>query len=329
MNRAKPFRMIAAVHTPMRSDLSLNIDMVDAQADVMAAQGLDGVFIAGTTGEGMVLTTDERRQLAERWVQAAAGRLDVLVHVAHPVLSEATALAQHAVRIGAQGTVAITPADFPPHTVDNLVSWCAVVAASAPSLPFYYYHIPVRTRLPFKAIDILRAAAPRIPNLRGLKFTHEDLMDFGRCADFQDGRYETLYGRDEMLLPAMTVGATGALGSTYNYLGRLYRKVVEAFDAGDMAAAQAFQRKSREIVEVILEPGNLMSTGKWLMSLIGVDCGPVRIASGNVPMETLNALRPKLEAAGFFEYAGAPRNAATAKPAARAAGKPVGKKSRA
>jgi N-acetylneuraminate lyase len=326
MSRSQPFRMIAAVHTPMRSDLSLNLDMVGPQAEVMLAQGIDGVFVAGTTGEGMVLTIEERRQLAERWVQVSAGRLDVLVHVAHPVLSEATALAQHAARIGAQGIVTITPADFPPHTVDNLVSWCAVVASAAPNLPFYYYHIPVRTKLPFKAADILRLAAQRIPNLRGLKFTHEDLMDFGRCVDFQDGRFETLYGRDEMLLPAMAVGATGALGSTYNYAGRLYRKLVEAFDAGDMAAAQALQRQSREMVEVILEPGNLMSTGKWMMGLVGVDCGPVRIASGNVPLETLNAMRRKLEAVGFFEYAGAAKAAPAGKSAK--AGKPMSKKSR-
>lgn len=323
MRRMQPFRMIAAVHTPMRSDLSLNLDAVEPQAELMLAQGIDGVFVAGTTGEGMVLTIEERRQLAQRWVQVAAGRLDVLVHVAHPVLSEATALAQHAAHIGAQGTVTITPSDFPPHTVDNLVSWCAVVASAAPSLPFYYYHIPVRTKLPFKAADFLRAAAGRIPNLRGLKFTGEDLMDFGRCIDFQDGRYEMLYGRDEMLLPAMAVGAVGALGSTYNYAGRLYHKLVEAFQSGDMTTAQALQRKSREMVELILEPGNLMSTGKWLMSQVGVDCGPVRVASGNLPFEQLNAMRRRLEEIGFFEYAGAPRQSASAakRPPARAKGK--------
>ncbi len=299
MARKPHIRLIAAVHTPMHRDQSLDLNVVDMQADLVAAQGLDGVFVAGTTGEGLALTTDERRRLTERWLEAAKGRLDVFVHVAHPVLRKAAILAQHAERAGARAIAAIAPLDFPPSSVENLVAWCAVIAAAAPKTPFYYYHIPARTKLPFKGIDFLRAAAERIPNLRGLKFTDCDLVDLGNCLDFQDGRFEMLSGQDAMLLASLATGAAGGLGGTYAFAGRLYRQLADAFADGDIAKAQSLQGQVRRMFGLICSTGNQISAGKWLMGQIGVDCGPVRAASGNLPPEKLAALR-RTGAAGIL-----------------------------
>jgi N-acetylneuraminate lyase len=306
--KKQAFRRVVAVHTPMHKDGSLNLPVVDAQASMMARQGMTGVFVGGTTGEGLLLNMDERRKLAEAWITAgAAHKLDVLIHAAHPCIEDARALARHAQEIGAQGVVTIAPQYFPPANAKALAEYCAAIASAAPKTPFYYYHIPCRTGMSLKAIQFLTAAAKLIPNLAGVKYTHEDLMDFGQCLDYEGGRFEMLYGRDEMLLPALALGATGVLGSTYNYAGRLYGRLIEAFFAGDLAAARKHQADSRRMVAILISTNNLMAVGKAVMGMIGVDCGPLRQPTTDLTPDERQKLRKDLEAVGFFEYAGAPK----------------------
>jgi N-acetylneuraminate lyase len=122
---------------------------------------------------------------------------------------------------------------------------------------------------------LLEEAAPRIPNLRGLKYTHSNLMEFQQCLAAADGKFDMLFGQDEILLAALAVGASGAVGSTYNYAAPLYLRMIEAFRAGNLLEAQRCARRAVALVDVLMEFGP-MAAGKAIMSLCGVDCGPVR-----------------------------------------------------
>jgi len=178
------------------------------------------------------------------------------------------------------------------------VNFCAQIASGAPGLPFYYYHMPAMTGADLPMHDFLKAAGPHIPNLAGIKFTHENLMDYSRCLNFEEGRYNILFGRDEILLAALAMGATGAVGSTYNYMAPLYHRVMEAFNAGDLETARKFQTQAIQIITVMNRRGGL-AAGKAMMKMIGFDCGPVRAPLQNLSPEALESLARELKAAGF------------------------------
>jgi N-acetylneuraminate lyase len=293
--------LVAAPFTPMTEDGGICFEAVEKYPAFLAANGCSGAFVNGTTGESLSLTVAERRQLAERWVAHAPDGITVIVQVGHNCLAESRDLAAHAQQIGAAAIGMMAPCFFRPESVDDLVACCSEVAQAAPELPFYFYHLPGKTGVHFPMVDFLRAAAGVIPTLTGIKYTFEDLADLGQCIDLQGGRFTLLFGRDEALLGALAIGAEGAVGTTYSLAAPLYRRIMDSFEAGDLAAAQADQGRSREMVAVFKRHGGLPAF-KAGMGLIGLDCGPVRLPQRALSAEQTEALRADLEAIGFFDY---------------------------
>ena len=293
--------LVAAPFTAFHADGSLHLEKVETQADSLVLSGVAGAFVCGTTGESLSLTVAERMQVAERWKAAAPDDFAVIIHVGHPCLEDAKALAAHAQKLQARAIGAMAPCFFRPADVDDLVAWCAEVAAAAPDLPFYYYHIPSMTGVNFPVAEVLERGADRIPTLAGAKFTYENLMDYHRCLSLRDGRFDMLFGRDEILLSALALGAKGAVGTTYNFAAPLYRRVIEAFEAGDLAAAQAHQLRAVEMIATLLRHGGLPAF-KAVMKMIRVDCGPVRPPLRDLTLEERHRLHQDLERIGFFDY---------------------------
>jgi len=292
--------LIAAPFTAFHNDGSVNLSAIEQHVASLLANRVTGAFVCGTTGEGVSLTVAERMQVAERWQQVSNGQLNIIVHVGHASLADARALAEHAQKIGAQGVASLAPFFFKPGNVDDLVAFCAETAAAAPELPFYYYQIPSMTGVSIPAADFLRTAAPLIPNLAGVKYTFENLMDFAECVRLEDGRYSIVFGRDEILVAGLSMGARGAIGSTYNFIAPIFHEIIAAFDKGDLATAREKQAAANAIIQIFIRYGGLPA-GKAMMKMIGLDCGPVRL-----PLRTLSAareeqLRKDLEAAGFFD----------------------------
>jgi N-acetylneuraminate lyase len=110
-----------------------------------------------------------------------------------------------------------------------------------------------------------------------------------------------LFGRDEILIAGLSIGAVGAVGSTYNFAAPLFVNLIRAFNEGDMLTARAEQARARDFISVLHRRGGL-SAGKSVMKLIGVDCGPVRLPLRQLTESQEAALRTDLEAIGFFEY---------------------------
>jgi len=294
--------LIAAPHTPMHADGSLNLDVIERQAQCLNDNGVKAVFVCGSTGEGISLSTSERMEVAERWKAVAGKTLPILVQVGHHSLAEAGVLAEHAQgKVGARAIASLAPIYFKPRKIEDLVSFCAEVAAAAPDTPFYYYHQPENSGVYFPMVDFLKIGAEQISTLAGLKYTYGDMMDFGQCLDFAGGGFDVLFGRDEMLLAALALGASGAIGSTYNFAAPLYHDVINAYQAGDMAAAQAAQSRAREMVAVFDEFGGQPAM-KAVMKAIGIDCGPCRLPLRTLSDEQYERLCARLEQIGFFTY---------------------------
>lgn len=295
--------LVAAPFTPFKKSGAVDLGMIERLAASLESNRVAGAFVCGTTGEGVSMTTAERMKVAERWQASAGKKLRVIVHVGHTSLGDSRALAAHAQKIGAAAVGCMAPFCFKPSKAEDLAAFCAEVAAAAPELPFYYYHIPCVTGVTVPAFDFLRAAADKIPNLAGIKFTHENLMDFAACVRWEGGRFDALFGRDEMLLAGLSVGAEGAIGSTYNYAAPVYHRIIAAYKRGDMAAAQAEQARANAMIAVLIRYGGMPPAGKAFMKAVGLDCGAVRLPLRPLTDAQAEALRAEAEAAGFFGFA--------------------------
>jgi N-acetylneuraminate lyase len=297
----KEVGLIAATFTPYDANGALNLGLIDAYAELLVEDGVRGVFIGGSTGEGALLTTEERLQLTERWCAVAKDRLEVIVHVGHASLEEARTLARHAEQNGATAVSALAPYYFKPASMEALVTSMAHIAAASPSLPFYYYHIPALTGVGGSMLQFLEQAAPRIPNLGGIKFTHEDLMDYAAALEFDPGRYEVFFGRDEILLSAMVLGATSAVGSTYNLWPSVYQQMAQALGEADLEAAQNHQRIARKLIQIGIRYGGLPAF-KTMLGWRGVDCGSTRAPLGPLKSDDGHKLRKELEQLGLLGF---------------------------
>jgi len=262
--------LIAAPPTAFRGDGTVDMAAVAPLAEHLQRQGVAGVFINGTTGEGMSLTVAEREQLAAEWRRALPRGLKLFVHVGHNCGEDAAALARHAQKIGADAVGSLAPGFFKPGGIPALTDWCAPVAAAAPDLPFYFYHMPSMNGVHLNIARFLEYARPRIPTLAGIKYTFETMGDYLDALSFADGRYDVLWGRDEMLLGALALGARGAVGSTYNIAGPLFRKLMAAFDRGDLAAARALQLQAVRFINVMVQGPNFFAVLKAVLQAQGV-----------------------------------------------------------
>lgn len=296
---------VAATFTPMHEDGRLNLDAVPTMVDQLIEEGVTGLFVCGGTGEALSLTTRERRATAEAFMAAAGGRVPVVVHVGHNSLLEARDLAAHACSIGASAISAMAPPNVRPESTESLVRSLELVAGGAPDLPFIYYHIPAKTGLTLSVATMLQSAAGRLPSLAAVKFTDTNIHELQACLDVEHGRYRVFYGCDEMLLSGLVAGATGAIGSTYNFAAPLYRRVMAAYRAGDLDMARREQALGARMVRVVLSHGGLAAQ-KAVMALVGIDCGPVRLPGMPLTREQQLALRAELAAIGFFAWAREP-----------------------
>ncbi|XP_062990663.1 N-acetylneuraminate lyase [Elgaria multicarinata webbii] len=297
--RKKLQGLVAATITPMTQDGGINLPVIGQYVDYLInEQGVRSVFVNGTTGEGLSLSIQERKQLAEEWVTKGKDKLDhVIIHVGALSLPESKGLAKHAGEIGADGIAVITPSFFKQVKKDALVAFFRDVAAEAPGIPFYYYHIPPLTGIEFRAEELLDGMKEQIPSFQGLKFSDRDLLDFGRCVKKNDeGRFVFLYGVDEQLLSALTMGATGAVGSTYNYFGKANNLILEAFASGDLSAAQKHQFSIQEFLGFVIAQGFGVAQIKAVMTLVsGIPMGPPRLPLSSASEEFIAKVKVKLE----------------------------------
>jgi len=294
--------LIDAPFTPFDSEGNLNLSPIPAYAAMLKKNGLKGVFVNGSSGEGYMLTTDERKALAEAWVKAAPEGFKVIVHVGSCCVRDSRELARHAAEIGAWGIGAMAP-PFPKiGRVEELVKYIEEIACGAPELPFYFYHIPAFNGAFLPMLDLLKAVDGRVENFAGIKYTFESMYEYNQCRLYKDGKYDMLHGQDETILPCLAMGgARGGIGGTTNYNGRELVGIIDAWERGDLEAAREHQNFAQEVINVICRyRGNIVG-GKRIMKLIGLDLGPNRTPFRNVTDEEEAQMKKELEEIGFFE----------------------------
>lgn len=303
MNAQHLSGLISAPFTPMKEDGSLNLAIIPQYYELLKSNGVRGAFITGSTGEGVSMTTEEKKQVIEAWGAATKNdrEFKVMPLVGGTSVNDSIDLAQHAQKNGLYAVAFTAPFYFKPANVQQLAETCIAVAQSVPNMPFYYYHIPVLTGVGFPMIELLKVLHGKLNNLAGIKYTHEDFMDFLSCLHFENGRYDMLWGRDENFLAALALGAKGAVGSTYNYATPLYLQLIDAYEKGDMKTARQVQQKSIDMIGLLSKYGGI-SVGKSFMKLIGMDCGKFRLPVRNMTDEQYQLFTQDAKQIGFDNF---------------------------
>lgn len=295
--------LVAAPFTPMLQDGALNLSIIPKYYELLKSNNVIGAFVCGSTGEGVSLTSKEKMSVVEAWADCSRNDQDFIVMplLGGTSLNDCKELALHAKETGMDAVSFTSPFYFKPANVELLAQCCAEVAAIVPDLPFYYYHIPVLTGASFPMYDLLQAIDERIPNFAGIKYTHEDFMDFLSCRNFKGGKYDMLWGRDENMLSALALGTKGAVGSTFNYAAPLYYKLIDAFNRGELEKAATFQQQSIDMIRLLGKYGGI-ATGKAFMKLIGLDCGAFRLPVKNMSEAEFEQFSADTKQIGFSNF---------------------------
>lgn len=294
--------LIDAPFTPFYENGEVNYGPIGKYASMLKKNGLKGVFINGSSGEGYMLTEDERMKLAEAWMAAVPEGFKVIVHVGSCCVKSSKMLAEHAEKIGAWGIGAMAP-PFPKiGRIEELVKYIEEIAVGAPRLPFYYYHIPAFNGAYLPMVELLEAVDGRVPNFAGIKYTYESIYEYNQCRLYKNGKYDMLHGQDETILPSLAMGgARGGIGGTTNYNGRELVGIIEAWQAGDIETAREKQNFAQDVINVICHYRGNIVAGKRIMKLIGLDLGKNRTPFRNMTQDEEDAMKRELEAIHFFE----------------------------
>lgn len=292
--------LIAAPFTAFDKNGDLNLGMVEVQARMYKKNGVKGVFICGTTGESSALTLQEKKALYKEWSKYKTPEFNIIAFLGGTCAAECIELSKYAFACGLDAVAVTAPYYFKPSSCSALADFCKEVALAVPEMPFYYYHIPCFTGVNYQMIDLLKCLDGVVPNFSGIKYTFENLMDYQLCLNFKNGKYDILWGRDEMLLPALSVGAQGAVGSTYGYMAPVYNRLIEAYNAGDISLAREMQIKAIEFIQLLSEYGG--GTGKAFMREIGVECGEHRLPVNNLSEQQRMEFHEKLAKMQFTDY---------------------------
>lgn len=301
MNFEKIKGLLVAPFTPFDEKGEVNYAPIPQYAAMLEKNGLIGVFINGSSGEGYMLTVEERMKLAEKWMEATSPNFKVIVHVGATCIKDSYKMAQHAQQIGAFGVGAMA-SPFPKvGRVDELVKYCEEIAQGAPNLPFYFYHIPALNGVFLPMLPFLKLADERIPNFAGIKYTYESLYEYNQCMRYKNGKFDMLHGQDETILSGLIMGgAQGGISGTGNYIGNSLVGVIEEYNKGNIEKAQEYQNFAQDVINVIAKYRGNIVAGKRIMKLMGLDLGKNRTPFQNLTDAEEKIIREELNAIDFF-----------------------------
>lgn len=283
-----------ALVTPSDAAGGVSVPALEALVDYLLAKNIDGLYIGGTTGEGIYMSVPDRQLLAEVVLKRVNGRIPVIVHVADVAFADAQALARHAAAHGAQGFASIMPPMY--NSAASVIAYYQALAASVPELPFFSYILNPH----IDPVTVMRALQQSVPNLIGAKYTGPNMYEMRQIMDLNDGKWVVFAGMDEQCVYGAMMGVDGAIGSTLNFMPGAYRAIQQAVARGDMSAAQSMQLRANRVTAAMIEVG-FNGALREVLRLIGIECGDPRLPGLPLSADAKAALRRNLEATDFAE----------------------------
>ncbi len=256
--------ILPALVTPLNADQSLNQAGLEKLCERVYTAGVDGLYVCGSTGEGMLLPADTRRKIVEIAIRNSPRGKQVVVHVGAWSFAEALALARHAEQAGAAAISSLPPAGA--SFAELLEHYRALAAGTA--LPLLAYYFPAAGSGSLTYEQLLQICA--IPGVAGLKFTDYDLFALSLLAR---GGNIVFNGRDEVLSAGLLMGAHGGIGSIYNLVPEWFVELYRHARACRWTQAREIQDRINDLIAVLLRYP-FMPALKCALTWQGIPCGP-------------------------------------------------------
>ena len=290
-----------ALVTPATADGGVNIAVLCDLVDWLLEKKVDGLYLCGGTGEGLLLPPAERRAVVESVVAQVGGRVPTIVHVGSISTREAVALAAHAQETGADGVSSVLPVYL--GGLDASYRHYEAIAAAAPGLPFFPYIFGGQN----DAVSLMRELLCHIPTISGAKYTGPSMFELAQIIELGDAhphdRDWTIFsGMDEQCLFALMMDAPGNIGTTLNVMPGPYRLMRESYEAGDVAQALDLQKRANRLTAVMIEHG-VMAAMRVALKRLGFDCGHPRLPQEPVSAEREERMAAELADAGLAALA--------------------------
>lgn len=280
-----------ALVTPLNDDGSVNIGALEKLLARVYAAGVDGVYVCGTTGEGMLLDPQERRRIAEAAVGNSPRGKHVIVHVGAWSLDVAEGLARHAASAGASAISCIRP---PALSYAEMLGWYRILASST-SLPLLAYYFPANTGESLSADQLTEIC--ELAGVGGIKYTDYDLYTLSLLVR---AGHTVFNGRDEVLAAGLLMGACGGIGSIYNLIPESFVEIWRLARAGDWPAARAVQDRVNDLIHVLLRYPFLPAL-KQVLTWEGIECGGVVRPRAGLSLSQQSELRQSVAALEIFK----------------------------
>jgi dihydrodipicolinate synthase/N-acetylneuraminate lyase len=288
-----PPGIVCALATPFNKDETVDLPALRILLDFQVEKGMHGIFPLGTTGEGVLLDPQERMAVAEAVVDHVGGRTPVLIHCGAPDTKTAADLARHAAGLGVVGVATVAPYFFA-YDPDDLFRHFVTVAEASPDIANYVYENPERVGYSL-GVSLVTRLINEVPNIRGIKDTGDSI---GRLQAYlaQPGVAPEIYvGNNMTILPALVIGARGAVSALANAVPELVIRLFEAFVEGNLAGARTLQVS---LARVHLACGSLSYVGavKHLMERRGLPAGGTRAPQPSMTPDQAKLIDERLEA---------------------------------
>ncbi len=272
--------VIPALVTPLTADGKLNREVLEKLINDLIAEGADGFYIGGATGEGIIIDIDVHKALTTESIKIVNGRVPCIVHIARMNYNEMLDLAIYAEKAGADAISAIPPLfyKYDHQSIYNYYEGLSNVV----NIPIMIYNNP-NTGVTFTAEQV--AELYKIKNVTAIKWTNYKFCDVMRIIDLTNGEFNVISGPDEMLLCGLAAGVDGCIGTTYNFLMPEIRSIYDKFRAGDVEGARKAQAKVDGIIDVLLKYNIILAT-KVILEAKGYDvCHPLSPVHDYTPAE--------------------------------------------
>lgn len=262
-------------------DKEENIDEVGMRQLVsfLIDQGVNGLYLTGSTGEGFTMTSEERKKVVEIVIDETAGRVPVVVHVGAIGTKISIDLAKHAESVGADGISSVPPFYWK-FNENQIIKYYEDIASSC-SIPMIVYNVPLVGLLGMNAIKRLA----KIENVKGIKYTALSQYEITQIKDEVGEEFLVYSGADEMAMSGLIAGADGIVGSFYNIMPELFINIYNAVKNKDLDEAQRLQKQAVEVIMYALQLPSFYAGMKVILKWMGINAGYCRRPFENLTEE--------------------------------------------
>lgn len=286
-NRASFEGVFTALVTPMLESGEIDGASLERLVEHQIGQGVRGFYAGGSTGEGFILTSEEREQVLELVVRAARGRVTVIAHIGCISTQESIRLARHAESLGVDAISAVVPFYYKVSKDEIRAHYEAIMAAV--DVPMIMYHFPGATGVQLP-LDFYAQMAEH-PQCIGVKFTSLNLFELQQIRAVCGTDFLILNGHDEVYAGGALLGADGAVGSTFNMMPGLFVELFARQAAGDWPRALELQAEANAVIAHMLSY-DVIPYEKYMLHLQGVLTTPkARQPLRQLPPEEQAAVR--------------------------------------